>query len=228
MEDFDALAASDAVWRAVLAEFRPERAGDSSILPGWTVHDLINHVLGGSVRYLLLLRGTELPIVEATRHNDHVRSDPLRCHRSYAEPLNAEFREPGALERTVHHRAGAFTGLELLRMHVLEQVLHAWDLARSLDVDDEMPADLVDYLLGTSWDLVLRLRGAGRYGAPAAEPSSQTSAQARLLALAGRDEHDHRAVPLQNRHAASGAARPRPTGPHERNHRRGPRRDRPE
>jgi uncharacterized protein (TIGR03086 family) len=206
MEDFDALAASDEVWRAGLADFRPEWAGDSSILPGWTVHDLVNHVLGGCVRYLLLLRGTELAIVEATRDNDHVRSEPLRCHRSYAEPLNAEFREPGALERTVHHRAGAFSGLELLRMHVLEQTLHAWDLARSLDLDDELPADLVEHLLETSSELVLRLREAGRYGSPAARPRSSGSAQARLLALTGRDRHVHRTMPLQNRHAAPSAA----------------------
>lgn len=118
------------------------------------------------MRYLLLLRGTELTIVEAARDKDHVGPDPLRSHERFADPLNAEFRAPGARQRTVHHRAGRFTGLELLRVHVLEQTLHAWDLARSLDLNDRLPTELVQHVLDSSTDLVLRLREAGRFGTP--------------------------------------------------------------
>lgn len=189
MEDFEALAASGAEWERRLAEYTPQRAGEPSILPGWSAHDLINHVVGGALRYLLLLRGAALDIVEATRGHDHIGADPLRVHRSYAGPLGAEFRAPDVLQRTVKHRAGQFSGLELLRMRVLEQTLHSWDLARTLGTDDTLPAELVAYLLANCEDLVLGLREAGRYDGPVGADGNPADPQYRLLVLTGRDRH---------------------------------------
>lgn len=188
MDDFAALTASGAEWERRLAAHRPERGAQPSVLPGWSVHELVNHVIGGAVRYLLLLRGAPLDVVEATREHDHVGVHPLRAHHRVAAPLTAEFHAPGALERSVRHRAGRFSGRELLRMRVLEQSLHAWDLARSSGDDGALPDGLVDYLLGTCEDLVLRLRAAGRYAGPV-DGDRGGDRQRRLLALTGRDRH---------------------------------------
>lgn len=79
------------------------------------------------------------------------------------------------------------TGLELLRMRVLEQTLHSWDLAASLDLDDDLEQDLTDYLLREGIDLIRELRGVDHYAAP--HRRTQPPADDRttyLLHLSGR------------------------------------------
>ena len=117
-----------------LTELRSEQLDRSSSCAGWSVYDLVNHVIGGGHRYGLLLKGASAEDLAPTRTEDHVRPDPVTSYVRWEEPLRSAFREPGALERLVHHPAGDRSGLDLLRMRTLELALHAWDLAQSLEL----------------------------------------------------------------------------------------------
>jgi uncharacterized protein (TIGR03086 family) len=188
MDEYQALASSGAELQRRLRGLTPAGYGKPSVCPGWSAADLANHVVGGERRYLLLLRGADPAVVEATRVQDHIGSDPAGAFASLSCLVDEEFAKPGALQRTVSHRAGDRSGLELLRMRVLERALHGWDLARTLSLDDSLGTDLVDYLLARCLPLVTKSRasGLGLYGPPAGGGPDEPPLR-RLLRLTGRD-----------------------------------------
>ena len=83
--------------------------------------------------------------VDATRGADHLGDDPLASCLATAAELTDAFREEGALARAVHHPAGYRTGAELLGIRVLDVAVHCWDLARAIDADDTLDADVVEF-----------------------------------------------------------------------------------
>jgi uncharacterized protein (TIGR03086 family) len=185
-DEFRALADSGAELKRRLRGLTPAGYGRPSICPGWSAADLANHVVGGELRYWLLLRGAEPAVVEATRSQDHIGADPVGAYTRVSRQVEEEFARPGALQRTVSHRAGDRSGLELLRMRVMERALHGWDLARTLGLDDSLEAGVVDYLLSRCLPLVTELRAKSLYGAPTDGGPNEPPLQ-RLLRLTGRD-----------------------------------------
>jgi uncharacterized protein (TIGR03086 family) len=131
-ERLAALDVSAATFAQALAGVEDEHWSHPSVNPGWTVRDLVNHVVGGNRRYVLLLDGAPTSDVEALRDLDHLAADPWAAFRSTAAELAAAFRGPGRLDHAVHHRLGDRPGSDLLVMRILENALHGWDLARSV------------------------------------------------------------------------------------------------
>jgi uncharacterized protein (TIGR03086 family) len=115
--------------------------------PGWTVRDLVNHVVGGNRRYVLLLAGAPTEEVEALRDLDHLTDDPYADFVSTSAAVSTAFRAPGSLKVIVHHRLGDRTGAELLVMRIAEHALHGWDLARAIGADENLDDGVVETLL---------------------------------------------------------------------------------
>jgi uncharacterized protein (TIGR03086 family) len=113
----------------------------------WDVRALVNHVVGGNVRYQLLLHGAPTEQVEATRGVDHLGDDALGSFVTTADGVVACFREDGALERIVHHVTGDRSGRELLSMRILDAAVHGWDLARGIGVDTTLDQVVLAHLL---------------------------------------------------------------------------------
>jgi len=156
----------------------------------WDVHALVNHVIGGNRRYTMLLRGASAESVDRTRTEDHLGSDPVAAFASSAGELAAVFCEDGVLTRVAHHPIGDRTGADLLAMRVLDVTVHAWDLARALDVDDALEPDAVEFALAHT-DVIELGRRHGSFVDPPGPPKG-TSSQARLLHLAGRSTEGDR------------------------------------
>jgi uncharacterized protein (TIGR03086 family) len=121
----------------------------------WDVRALVNHVVGGNVRYQLLLDGAPTEQVEATRTVDHLGDDALASFVATADGVAAYFHEDGALERIAHHGTGDRTGRELLSMRILDAAIHGWDLARAIGADETLDDDVVAFLLAYTADLDL-------------------------------------------------------------------------
>jgi len=184
----DELSALDAAGRELerrLADVPLDRLEEPSVCAGWSVYDLVNHVIGGGHRYLLLMQGAAAEELAPTRSQDHVHPDPVTSYLPWEEPLRSAFQEAGAFQRVVHHPAGDRSGLDLLRMRTLELTLHAWDLARSLGLDETLDDELAGHLLGQSLYLVKDLRGKGMYG-PDRGADDADSPQTALLRRTGR------------------------------------------
>jgi uncharacterized protein (TIGR03086 family) len=154
--------------------------------PGWSVRDLVSHVIGGNRRYVVLLSGAPTVEVEKLRGGDHLGDDPIAAFDETSMEVAKAFREPGTLERTVHHRKGDRTGDDLLTMRILEHSLHGWDLATAIDGDTNIDPTVVKVLLErASHDLLVR---SGYPGDPerGSGTGAKQSPQQRLLVLTGR------------------------------------------
>jgi uncharacterized protein (TIGR03086 family) len=143
----DALVASTMLFDRVLGSVRESHWDAPSPNPGWSVHDLVNHVVGGNRRYVRLLAGASTEDVEALRNVEHLSRDPRQDFRESSAAMRAAFQAPGALTATVHHRLGDRSGAELLVMRIMEHTLHGWDLAQSIDLEIGYDADLCSTIL---------------------------------------------------------------------------------
>jgi uncharacterized protein (TIGR03086 family) len=184
VDQFAALECATAGFAAILALVRAEQWSRPSINPGWSVRELVNHVVGGNRRYVVLLSGAPTAEVEKLRDLDHLGEDPVESFARTSAEVRGAFARPGALGAIVHHRKGDRTGADLLTMRVMEHALHGWDLARSIDVDAQIDPDVVATLLA-ALDADATLLPRSGYPPVDALPD-HLEPQARLLALTGR------------------------------------------
>ena len=99
--------------------------------------------------------------------------------------LSAALEDPSNLEGT----AEAFGGMpkqQVLGLLITDLLVHSWDLARSLGVDETLPPAAVEAaLVGLRRMPDDQLRGGGTF-APAVDVADDASAQDRLIAFTGR------------------------------------------
>lgn len=186
--DLDELAhldAATALLRARLVAVGPDRWDAPSPCAGWTVHDVAEHVVGDAVRYRLWLIGAPAEQVTASRALTFLGDDAVSSFDEIQGALRAAFAEPGALDRIARHSAGEITGRELLELRLLEQTLHAWDIATGSGTDATIDDALCERLLGSA-ATIERLRGHGYYAPTTALAGPGDSLQERLLRIAGR------------------------------------------
>lgn len=152
---------------------------------GWDIRALVNHIVGGNRRFLMLLGGASAEDTNRTRGEDHLGSDPVEAFLTTAAQLEAGFNEDGALSRTVDHRFGERTGAQLLALRVLDMTVYAWDVAQALGIDDTLDPVAIDFALAHA-DEVERLRIHGVFATPSLPLPADASPLERLLHLTGR------------------------------------------
>jgi len=184
MDAFETLYRSRVEFRRVLAGVTHEHWELATPCEDWNVRELVNHVLGGNVRYTMLLHGASPEEVNATRSVDHVGADALVSFDRSAAEVETAFAEDDALERTVHHPAGDRSGLDLLWLRVAEWTVHAWDVARAIGGDEQLDSELVATLLARLEEHGTGLETGGyfEHAATTPDPAPQT----RLLLTVGR------------------------------------------
>jgi uncharacterized protein (TIGR03086 family) len=181
----DLLSRADHGFAQRLALVRPGQWAAPTPCTAWDVRALVNHVVGANRRYTMLLHGATTDQVEATRAADHLGDDPAASFAATAAELKAAFGEPGAMTRTARHRTGERTGAQLLEMRVLDIAVHTWDLARAIGAGESLDPRVVALAL-TLQHTIDAGRQHGAFAPPPAKTPAGSSAQARLLYLAGR------------------------------------------
>jgi len=153
----------------------------------WTVRDLVNHVIGGNVRYVMILRDEPGDTILRTRDEDWLGADPLGSFEDAFARVTQAFSTPGILRATVRHpKAGTMAGAELRVLRVNELTVHAWDLARAIGSDDRLDERVVLWLLEGLEPLRSTVAASGLRKAGEADNTSTASPQTRLLNLLGR------------------------------------------
>ena len=185
MDLFEQLERSISAFGTRLQLVRPEQWHHPSPCEDWDVRELVNHVVGGALRYTMLLHGATADEVAATWALDHLGGDPTAAFEQRAQEVTQAFHEDGALSRTVHHPAGDRSGKELLELRITEFAVHAWDLARAIAADERIDPALVDEMLKRLSVTGTRLEQGGYFDPPTGAPDD-ASPLARLLHLAGR------------------------------------------
>jgi uncharacterized protein (TIGR03086 family) len=153
----------------------------------WTVRSLVAHVIGVNAMGTALLMGATAEEAASIIGNTRVGDDPISEFRATAAARAAGFAVPGALEGTYHHPALDMTGDMLLGTQINELVLHSWDLARAIGVDETMSPLVVQ----ASWDFLSPLAPfiatMGVFGdGPSGTVGDDAPLQQRLLDLSGR------------------------------------------
>lgn len=151
----------------------------------WDVHYLAAHVVGGNRFAALILDGmSAADAMDDVMASAQLGDDAVDAFIATTGTQRKSFRAMGALDRRVDHPLGEISGHEFLQFRVFDLTLHAWDLARSIAVDDVLEPELVDVVLGI---VEHGPQGMGFEISELGAITEASSAQSRLLHLTGRD-----------------------------------------
>ncbi|HEY3843246.1 MAG TPA: TIGR03086 family metal-binding protein [Acidimicrobiales bacterium] len=187
MDPREYLALAGQGFRTVLRATDEDSWGRATPCEGWTVWDLIGHVVVGNQRATYLLGGASRERTNALVAGDRLGEDPLGSFdRSLAAQADA-FAEPGALERPCEIAIGQVPGRGLLQFRTVDLAVHAWDLARAIGTDETLDPDLVDYLWRDIQPMVSVMGTMGVFGTgPSGTLREDASSQLKLLDASGR------------------------------------------
>lgn len=156
----------------------------------WTLGDLLAHMTAQHRGFAAAARGNGADPANWKIHP--LAADPVAAYAEAAEDVIAAFAEPGVPERSFalpEFGPGAeFPGAMAIGFHLIDYVVHAWDVARALGVPYELAPDLADDALA----IALAVPGGDYRQGPSAvfAPELTTLADAstldRILTTLGR------------------------------------------
>lgn len=188
----DQLASTLRTVEQLVATVGEEQWSQPTPCAGWTVRDLVNHVVLGSQTFTGILRGEQAPSPEEMgrlRSSDQLGDDPLPAYREAADGLLAAFGQPGVLEQTFPLPIGPAPGIAALHLRIVEMLVHGWDLAQATGQPARFSDDIVEPALAFTQrrlaDLPPAPPGQGPFGPP--QPVlDDAPAVDRLAAVLGR------------------------------------------
>ncbi len=154
---------------------------------GWSVRDLLQHVVGGNTMATRLLRDhVSRDEALALRDSDFLGDDPIGALKRSNVEVIAAFRESD-LDAVLDHPAAQMPGSQLVVFRTADLLVHGWDLARAVGIDDTLDADVVAHLWAIMSPLEAILVASGQFGAgPSGTVPDDAPLQTRLLDLMGR------------------------------------------
>jgi uncharacterized protein (TIGR03086 family) len=164
-------------------------AGDQLELPtpcdGWSVHELLNHVVGGNYWAAELANGKTIAEVGDRLDGDTLGADPHAAYRESARLAGAAFDAAGAMDAPCAVSYGPVPGSVYCGHRIVDVVIHGWDLARATAQDTTLDPELVDAIAAIVAPQIDMLNGSGMFGTTVTV-GAHADAQTRLLALLGR------------------------------------------
>lgn len=160
---------------------------------GWTLRDLLEHMVGQHDGFAAAARAGADAVDRELFAPRPVSGDPARIHADSVAAVIAAFADCGGADRSFwlpEFRATApFPAPTAIGFHFLDAVVHGWDVARTLDVAPGFDDDLVEAVLPIAGqvpdDPAARL--AGGFFAPSLPAPTTESTLDRILAMLGRD-----------------------------------------
>ncbi len=141
--------------RAVEESVRVVRHANADVLSrptpcdGWNLSDLLAHMTAQHRGFAAAARGHG-----ADLSSWQVRSlgdDPVSTYQEAADEVVAAFAAPDVLERELTlpeiTRAVAFPARQAIGFHLVDYVVHGWDVARALDVELLLDDEVLDAAL---------------------------------------------------------------------------------
>lgn len=178
------------VTAGIVSRVTPEQWDDPTPCAGWLVRDLLAHILGQYHGFALAASG-EPTGVEAFAPRP-VTEDPAASYRAAAELVTEAFAAEGVLDRKFHlpeiRDGGAFPATAAIGFHLVDEVAHAWDLARSIGAPVDFDAEVLEAALSVAMRVPdgPAFRGEGQAFAPALPTDPGMATLDRIVALLGR------------------------------------------
>ncbi|MEU0940635.1 TIGR03086 family metal-binding protein [Embleya sp. NPDC005971] len=164
---------------------RPDQWELPTPCEGWNLRDLLGHMVAENRGFIAAAAGaTDLRVWR----DASLGADPWVDFADSAVGVTAALSGPEVLERHLFIREfGTFPGSVAIAMHFLDNLVHAWDVARTIGLPGNIDPELALCALAFAepWEL-------GRPGIAfggAVEPPVDPTPGERLLALLGRTPH---------------------------------------
>lgn len=171
-------------FEGVLDGVDPGQWAAPSPCAGWTARDVVGHVADGQ-RLIKALATGQAPPDPGADPGRFCGDDPAEGWRAARADATSALTET-ALQRPVPFGALGQLPLHLfLGGHILELLIHSWDLAQATGQAARLDPDLVHHAFATAQVVASTLRADGRLGPPLTPPA-RADELARLLAFMGR------------------------------------------
>jgi uncharacterized protein (TIGR03086 family) len=155
---------------------------------GWTLYGLLAHMTAQHHGFASSARGEADPVLWRTRS---LGDDPVATYRAAADDVLAAFAADDLADRKVVLPEFSLTmtlpALQVVGFHLVDYVVHAWDVARTLDLPVDFEPAVLEAALGVARAVpndASRLAPGAPF-APAVE-SSGGSTLDEIVALLGR------------------------------------------
>ena len=172
-------------WTERLDQIRPGQWDNPTPCSEWTVRQLVNHVAGEDAWTVPLLEGATIEDVgdrfDGDIHGDHPIDAATQLAQEAEQAVAVRLPSGG----TVHLSYGDEQLDEYVRQLAADHLIHAWDLAASVDGDRVLDPELVEEVARWFADREELYRGGGAIG-PRVQ-TAETGPQAEQLAAGGRD-----------------------------------------
>lgn len=174
----------------IVALITPEQLSAPTPCAGWRVRDLLAHIIGQYHGFALAASGQPTG-VEAFAPRP-VTADPLARYQQAAVLVTEAFAEDGVLDRRFHlpeiRDGAAFPATAAIGFHLVDEVAHAWDLARSIGAPVEFDQQVLEVALSVARQVPddPGSRGEGQAFAPVHPTADGMATLDRIVALLGR------------------------------------------
>lgn len=152
---------------------------------GWSVRELLNHIVGGNYWAAELASGKTIAEVGDRLDGDTLGTDPQAAYRASAAVAAGAFNATGAMDAPCAVSYGPVPGSVYCGHRILDVAIHGWDLAQATGQQSPLDAPLVDDVAAILAPQIDMLEGSGMFGTRVEVPAG-ADAQTRLLAQLGR------------------------------------------
>lgn len=151
----------------------------------WNVRQLVNHIVYEDRWAVPLLAGKTIEDVGDSLDGDLLGDDPKGAWDSAAVAAVAAVEADDDLDRKVHVSWGQIPASDYLGQLFADHVIHRWDLARAIGVDDTIDPEHAELVYKGSKPQEDQLKSTGAFGDKIETPDD-ADLQTKLLAVFGR------------------------------------------
>jgi uncharacterized protein (TIGR03086 family) len=154
---------------------------------GWTVADLVKHLIGGGLMSEMLLNRASRDDALSALFNLNLDGDLRAAFADACARQTAVFARPGAATIVCHHPMRDMPASDFIWLRVRDTAVHTWDLARAIGADETLDEGLVNTIWSHVEPVAPMLGASGMFGGGASgNLTDEASTQDRLLDALGR------------------------------------------
>ena len=158
----------------------PDKWDNAAPCADWVARDVVRHLVEWVPGFFSSFAGVEFPA------GPSADEDPAGVWAALRDHLQALLDDETATSCVIESPTGPSTIGDAIGTFVLGDVLvHTWDIARAVGLDETLDADEVHGLYETMLPMDAALRASGHFG-PQVDVADDASEQTKLLAFTGR------------------------------------------
>lgn len=155
--------------------------------PDWNVTEVLGHVIAGSQMSAAIAAGASRAEAIDVLSTEFIDDDPLAALDIALALQETAFVDSAVDERIYQHPAGDMPGAQLRSLRISDLLVHQWDLARAIGVDEKLDSNVVQIAWDDISPMAPVIAQLGVFGnGPSGTVPDDAPLHERLLDLMGR------------------------------------------